>query len=63
MIARALQGITNKLDAWAAERGLNFSTSKTVNIVFNIKRKRNEEPMVITLGNKIIPNKESTHFL
>ena len=27
--SRALQGLTNKLDAWAAEKGLTFSPSKT----------------------------------
>ena len=27
---RALQGVTNKLDAWAAGKGLTFSSSKTV---------------------------------
>ena len=31
VVARALQGITNKLDSWAAERGPTFSISKTVN--------------------------------
>ena len=39
--ARSLQGVTNKLDAWAAERGLKFSPSKAVRIIF---RNRNEEP-------------------
>ena len=37
---RVLQGVTNKLDAWAAERGLTFFPNKTVSIIF---RKRNEE--------------------
>ena len=32
----------NKLDAWSAERGLTFSTSKTVSLVFG-KRKNWEE--------------------
>ena len=35
---RDLQGVTNKLDAWAVERGLTFFTSKTLNLIF---RKRN----------------------
>ena len=55
--SRALQGVTNKLDSLAAERGLTFSTNKTVNMIF---RKRNEE---IMLRNKIIPFKESIQFL
>ena len=38
--ARALQAVTNKIDAWAAEKGLIFSTSKTVNMVFRKRRKR-----------------------
>ena len=62
-LARPLQGVTNKLHAWAVERGLSFSTSKKVNIVFRKRRKRNKEPMEITLRNKIIPNEESTQFL
>ena len=37
--ARALQIVTNKLFAWAAERGLIFSTSKMINIVFRKKKK------------------------
>ena len=40
--SRALQGVTNKLDAWTAERVL----SKTVKMTF---RKRNEEPIEIWL--------------
>ena len=32
--ARALQGNTNKLDAWAVEKSLTFSTNKTVNMVY-----------------------------
>ena len=31
---RALQGVTNKLDAWAAGRGLTSSPSKTVCMAF-----------------------------
>ena len=50
MAARALQGVTNKLDAWAAERGLKFSPNKTVSMVF---RKRYEEPLKIMLRNEI----------
>ena len=53
--ARALQGMTNKLDTWAAERALTFSPNKTVSMLF---RKRNEEPLEIMLRNKIIPSKE-----
>ena len=59
---RALQGLTNKLDAWAAEIRLTFSTSNTVNMVI-IKRKRNKEPMKITTRNQITPNKESKGIL
>ena len=58
--ARALQGMTNKLDAWATKKGLKFPSSKTVSMIF---RKRNEEPIEILLGNKIIPSKQSTQFL
>ena len=35
----ALQGVTNKLDAWAAWRGLTFFTSKIVNMVFRKSKK------------------------
>ena len=42
------------------ERVLNFSTSKTVNMIF---RKRNKEPMKITLRNQIIPYQKRTQFL
>ena len=38
--ARALQGVTNKLDAWVAERVLILFTSKTVNIVFIKKEEK-----------------------
>ena len=62
MAARALQRVT-KLDAWAAERGLTFFTSKTVNKIFRKRRKRNKKPIEITLRNKVIPNKEITQFL
>ena len=41
--ARALQGVTSKLDAWAAEREPIFFTSKTVNMVFRKRRKKNYE--------------------
>ena len=40
---RALQGMTNKLDEWAAERGLIFSPSKIVRMSFRKRKKRNEE--------------------
>ena len=40
--ARVLPRVINKLDAWAVERGLIFSTNKTVNMVFR-KRRKNEE--------------------
>ena len=58
--ARALQGVSNKLDAWAAERGLTFSPNKTASMVF---KKKNKEPLEIMLRNEIIPSKESTQFL
>ena len=48
---KELQRATNKLDAWAAERGLNFFTSKMVNMVFRKRRKKNKESI------EIIPNK------
>ena len=32
-------------------------------MVFKKRRKRNNEPIEITLRNKIIPNKENTQFL
>ena len=60
MAARALQVVTNRLDVWAAKRGLTFSTSKTISMTF---RKRNEEPLEIKLRNETIPFKESTQFL
>ena len=44
MADRALQGLSNKLNAWALERELIFPTSKTVNMVFRKRKKRNEEP-------------------
>ena len=43
--ARTLQGVTNKLDAWAAERALTFSSKKTVSLIFRKRKKRNEEPL------------------
>ena len=55
VVARALQGVTNKLDAWAAERGLTLSPNKTANMVFRKRRKRNKEPIEIMLRNEIIP--------
>ena len=51
MAATALQGVTSKLDAWAAKRRLMFSTSKIINLVF------------IKKTNKVITNKEITQFL
>ena len=59
MATRALQGMTNKLDAWAAERGLTFSPNKTVSMIF---RKRNEKPMEIMLRTENMPSKERTQF-
>ena len=41
--ARAIQGVTSELDAWAAERRLTFSTSKTANMVYGIYKKNNEK--------------------
>ena len=58
--ARALQGVTNKLDAWAAVVARHFPPNKTVSIIF---RKRNEEPIEIMQRNKIILSKESTNFV
>ena len=52
VVARAQQGVTNKLDALAVEMGLTFSPSKTVSIIF---RKINKEPIEIMLRNTIIP--------
>ena len=60
MASRALEGVTNRLDAWAVERGLTFSRRKTVSMPF---RKRNKELIEIMLRNEIIPSKESTQFL
>ena len=42
------------------ERGLNFFTSKTVNIIF---RKGNEKSIEITLRNQTMPYKKTTQFL
>ena len=39
VVSRSLQEVTNKLDAWTAERGLTFFPKITVNMIF---RKRNE---------------------
>ena len=60
--ARALQGGTNKLNTWAAERGLTFSPNKTVSIVFRKRRKRNEEPLKIMLNYKLYPLKKIPNF-
>ena len=60
--SRVLQGVINKLDAYAAERGLTFSPNKTESMKFRNRRNRNEEPTEIMLRNKIIPSKENTHF-
>ena len=57
--ARALQRVINKLDTWAAKRGLSISFSKTVSMIF---KKRNEH-LEIMLRSKIILSKESTQFL
>ena len=43
MATSAVHGVTNKLDTWAVERGQIFSTSKTVNMIFRKRKKRNEE--------------------
>ena len=45
------------------ERKLTFPTGKTVNMIFRKRRKKNEEPMEITLRKQTIPYKESTQFL
>ena len=44
--SRVLQGVTNKLIAWAAERGLTFFPSKMVSMAF---RKRNKKPKLYPL--------------
>ena len=62
MASRALQGVTNKLDAWAAEMGLIFSPSKTVSMTFRKRRKRNEEPIEIMLISKLYPLKKAPSF-
>ena len=63
VVARALQGVTNKLDAWAAERCLTSYPSKTVSMISKKRRKRNKETIKIMLRNKIIPSNESTQIL
>ena len=55
---RALQGVTNRLKAWAAERGLTFSTRKTISMTFRKRRKRNEKPLELKLRNETIPLKK-----
>ena len=55
--------MTNKLDLWAAEKGLTLSPKITVRMIFKKRRKRNEEPIEIMLRSKIIPYKESTQSL
>ena len=59
---RAPQRTTNKLEKWAMERGLKFFPSKTTTMIFRKRRKREEEPLEITLGNHIIQQNESTQF-
>ena len=49
--ARTLQGMTNKLDAWAVERNLTFSPNKTVCMIFRKRRERNKKPIEIMLRN------------
>ena len=46
-----------------SQRGLTFSTSKTISMTFRKRKKRNEEPLEIKLRNETIPFKESTQFL
>ena len=58
--SRVLQRVINKLNVWAAERGMTFSPRKTVSMTFRKRRKRNEVLIEIMLRNKIIPSKEST---
>ena len=62
VISRALEGVTNNIDAWAAERSLTFSPRKTVSMTFRKRRKKNKEPIEIMLGNKIIPSKKLSSF-
>ena len=51
----ALQTTTNKLKKWTTEKGLKFSPNKTTMMIFIKRRKREEEPLEITLGNHKIP--------
>ena len=46
MKIKALQGVTNKFDAWTLEKVLIFFPNKTIKTIF---RKRNEEPKEISL--------------
>ena len=57
--ARALQGVTNKLDAWAAVVARHFPPNKTVSIIF---RKRNDEPIEIMLRMKLYSLKKVPIF-
>ena len=61
--SRAMQGVINKLYAWAAKKRLTFFPHKTVSMTFRKRRRRNEEQIEIMLRNKIIPSKESIQFL
>ena len=56
--SRALQGMINKLDGWAAEKELIFSPNKTVSMIFRKRRKSNEEQIEIMLRNKITAYKK-----
>ena len=53
--ARALQVVTNKLNAWAVEKGLTLSSNKKTSK--HVFRNRNEESLEIMLRKEIIPSK------
>ena len=48
MATNVLKGVANKLDTLEVDRGLFFSSRKTVSLIF---KKRNEEPTEIILRN------------
>ncbi len=61
-IENRLQRCVTKLESWARERGLRFSSQKTNLINFTRKRK-NLRPINIVLNNIPIPNVTSIKFL
>ena len=52
MTIRELQGVTNKLYAWTVERGLAFSISKIISMIF---RKKNKKANLTLQGNYPVP--------